>query len=116
MKNLNLDCVVRVKLQGILGAARGSLGRLVALQEIYRQVRFSEDERAQMTETVQGNGMSFWQWPEAPGWGAKTVHIEDAHATVLLDELDQFQGFQIADLDWVESLKKQLRVGKAEQR
>ena len=107
MKTLDLTFVTRAKLADILGNAIGPLGKISALQAVFHQVRFTEPELATIQRVDVGAGRVIVSAPE--GSNGKQIRLEDSQAQVLLAELESWGGFQIADLDWLDDLKRQLK-------
>ena len=116
MRNVDLSFIARVRLTGILAAAEGNLGKLSALQAIFEQVRFTEEEQAAVTNVNLPLTNSGWQTvsgdssplPKAVD-EVKRCAIEDSQADVLFQELNAIQGLRLADVSWVKKLQAQLR-------
>jgi hypothetical protein len=109
MKNLQLTFVMRVKLADVLACATGSLGKISALQAVYDQVRFTEEELARIEVTCidKVRGIQTFH-TDAPAEFALDVVLEDSHAATLERELNEFQGFRMGDREWVDLVKEQL--------
>src|SRR5947209_7983488 len=110
MKQLELDFLTRFKLSGILAEADGPLGKITPLLAVYEKVRFNEDEAKQITVEQSGNMVTYKGPADNPEFGTLDVDVEDAHATAVLNELEAWQHFKIADVTWVEKLKGCLKV------
>lgn len=108
MKNLTLSFVQRLKATNLLGQVSGNLERILPLSNVLESVRFSDEEAKEIRITnLNGGSMQTYEAP-SPGWGVKEVSLEDAHASAFLKELDGYQGYQVADVNWLQDLKKQL--------
>lgn len=107
MKTVSVEFVERVKLNGIIGSATGTIAKITALQAIYQQVLFTEDEQKELTFTEQPGGGTVISAPSAE-FGKKTFTVEDQHAKILSDEINNWQGCTLADLDWIKNLQSQL--------
>jgi hypothetical protein len=122
MKQITLDFVDRIKLAGagaavggVLGLARGGTAKMSVCIKLYETIRFSEEESTQMTIVPGPNGQTFFTPPvDKPDFGLKQITIEDLWATVLIQELDAFPDYALADFQpgsWRERLLERLKVG-----
>ena len=120
MTNIKLTFINRVKLTGILSAARGGDGgfeKLHALLKVFESVRFTEAELQQMKVSDLGGGVVNYQITDpavsGPDFAAKAGKLEDAQAKWLLKELDAWvSNATIDDLQWLDPLLAQLRKEK----
>ena len=118
MTTIKLNFINRVKLTGILSAARGGEGgfdKLHALLKVYEAVRFTEAELAQLKVTDLGGGTVNYQIIDTESsvtdFGAKDVAIEDQQAKWLARELDAWvASATIDDLSWLTPLRESLQA------
>lgn len=108
MKNISLDFTSRLRLSNILATATGHLGKMSALQQVFERIKFTEPEFKQIKVVDLGNGM-YNNIPPTPEFGSKKFEVEDAVASVLLQELESHQHFTMMDIPWVEAIKVQLK-------
>ncbi len=116
MITIKLNFINRVKLTGILSAARGGDGgfeKLHCLLKVFDAVRFTEAEQQQMKISDLGGGVAHYQITDpatsGPDFAAKSAKLEDAQAKWLLKELDGWVPHAtIDDLQWLDPLLAQL--------
>jgi len=113
MKTLTVTFEQRIKLLGILGSITGPLGRIAPLLQVWEKVKFSEDEFKKIKVEQQAPGVVTYT-PPYPLFGFLRVQIEDAQASAVVLEFDQFQGFKVTDIGWVEDVRKQLTTESQE--
>lgn len=109
MKTLKLNFAQRVGLSNFLALSQGPLGKMTALQRIYGQVSFSEEEMAQVQSVPMGGGLFRHEPRPNSGFaGEKQVQVQDADAEALKAEMDGRQDMRISDVAWVAAVKEQL--------
>jgi hypothetical protein len=112
MKNLSLVVTARIGLTNMLALCSGPVAKIAPLQHVWLKVRFTEDEQKQMVMKDLGNGAASYQWPTTPDWGKVEVELEDSFASTLATEIEEYRGFHVTDIEWVEAVKAQLAKGK----
>lgn len=109
MKILEVDFSLRVKLVGVLGQATGTVAKINALGRIYDQLRFTDEELAQITTTDMGGGVTRFDGPPGePEWGTKSIEMADAETGIVVDELGTWRNCQMADREWINPLVEKL--------
>jgi hypothetical protein len=109
MKILDLNFTSRLRLSNALSQIdKRPMAILGMLYEVFKQVRFSEAEWAQIKIEDKGNQRAFIPPPDAE-FAKIRVELEDAHAQALLREFEEGAILGVIDMEWAEKAKEQLK-------
>ncbi len=111
MKNLTLSFSSRLRLNLLIDAIPGPLGRIRPMLEVMKHTAFTEEEIAQVKQSPgDAPGTTRYEAP-TPDFGNKAVQIEEADAAALVRELESSTSLTAFDmrtwaLPMIEELKK----------
>lgn len=107
MKKLMLTTNQRLQLEALLGAQRGTTRDLWALFDLREKLKFSKEERMRYIRSLP-DGRALLDEAALEAGPSIEIELEKEEARRLMEVLQTWPNFTVADLDWLRCVRDQL--------